>query len=153
MQVNLFSGAIYIQQTLGWNIYLSIIILLAVTSICTITGGLTAVIYTETAQSLIMIIGSGTVAVKGIIEIGGFGNLYSKYMNAIPTLIPANMSECARPKDDSFLMLRSLNDPDMPWLGFIMGQTPASIWYWCADQMVLFEGQISIQRVSLWILE
>lgn len=117
--------------------YLSICILLAVTSLCTITGGLTAVIYTETAQSLIMIIGSGTVAIKGLIEIGGFDNLYSKYMAAIPSIIPANMSECARPKDDSFLMLRSLDDPDMPWLGFLLGQTPASIWYWCADQMMV----------------
>ena len=54
-------------------------------------------------------------------------------------------------------MLRPLSDPDMPWLGFIMGQTPASIWYfcivvrqitisimlyfviryWCADQMMV----------------
>ncbi len=35
-QVNLYSGAIFIQQALGWNIYLSIFALLAMTSICTI---------------------------------------------------------------------------------------------------------------------
>ena len=84
--------------------------------------------YTETAQSLIMIIGSGTLAVMGLIEIGGFSQLYEKYMQAIPESIPDNMTECAQPKEDSFLMLRPLNDPDMPWLGFILGQTPASIW-------------------------
>ncbi|CAH8523458.1 unnamed protein product [Schistosoma bovis] len=25
----------------------------------------------------------------------------------------------------------------MPWLGFLLGQTPASIWYWCTDQMMV----------------
>ena len=25
----------------------------------------------------------------------------------------------------------------MPWPGFFFGQTPASIWYWCADQMMV----------------
>lgn len=137
ISVNLFSGAIFIQQTIGWNLYLSIVILLAVTSICTITGGLTAVMFTETAQALIMILGAGTVSVMGLIEIGGFGNLYSKYMQAVPSKVPPNMTQCAQPKNDSFLMLRSLSDHDLPWLGFLMGQTPASIWYWCADQMMV----------------
>ena len=26
---------------------------------------------------------------------------------------------------------------DMPWPGFLLGQTPASIWYWCADQIMV----------------
>lgn len=28
-------------------------------------------------------------------------------------------------------------DEDIPWPGFILGQTPASIWYWCADQVIV----------------
>lgn len=85
--------------------------------------------YTETAQSVIMIIGSGTVAVLSLREIGGIQNLYTKYMNAIPSSIPfPNLTECATPKPASFQLLRSLDDTEMPWLGFILGQTPASIW-------------------------
>lgn len=86
--------------------------------------------YTETAQSLIMIIGSGTLSVMGLVKIGGLSQLYPKYMASIPQPIPTspNMTECALPKENSFLLLRSLDDSDMPWLGFIMGQTPASIW-------------------------
>lgn len=86
--------------------------------------------FTETAQALIMILGAGTVSVMGIIEIGGLGNLYSKYMAAVPSSVPPNMTACSQPKDDSFLMMRSLSDNDLPWLGFLLGQTPASIWYW-----------------------
>lgn len=44
-------------------------------------------------------------------------------------------SSCGRPRDDSFVMLRDPVNSDMPWAGFIFGQTIASIWYWCADQV------------------
>lgn len=66
---------------------------------------------------------------KGLNEVGGVGQLVEKYLKAIPSSIPLNKTECAVPKENSFQMLRSLDDSDIPWLGFIMGQTPASIWY------------------------
>lgn len=34
-------------------------------------------------------------------------------------------------------MLRPGDDPDYPWAGFILGQTPSSVWYWAADQMMV----------------
>ena len=37
-QVGLYAGALFIQQSVGWNLYLSIFGLLALTGICTITG-------------------------------------------------------------------------------------------------------------------
>lgn len=33
-----------------------------------------------------------------------------------------------QPKPHSLKLLRGVRDPDLPWLGFILGQTPASIW-------------------------
>ncbi|KAK4469014.1 hypothetical protein MN116_000159, partial [Schistosoma mekongi] len=44
---------------------------------------------------------------------------------------------CSLPSPNAFILLRGITDPDMPWLGFLLGQTPASIWYWCADQMMV----------------
>lgn len=35
----MFSGAVFIQQALGWNIYASVIALLVITMIYTVTGG------------------------------------------------------------------------------------------------------------------
>ena len=46
-------------------------------------------------------------------------------------------SSCGWPREDSFVMLRDPVNSDMPWAGFIFGQTIASIWYWCADQVCL----------------
>ena len=61
-KADLFSGAIFIKQALGLEgdagLYLSILILLAIATIFTITGGLTAVIWTDFAQTIIMLIGA-----------------------------------------------------------------------------------------------
>ena len=53
-QVNLYSGALFIKIALGWDLYYSVLLILVMTALCTITGGLEAVIYTETIQSLII---------------------------------------------------------------------------------------------------
>ncbi|PIO37519.1 hypothetical protein AB205_0093060, partial [Aquarana catesbeiana] len=58
ISTDLFSGALFIQVSLGWNIYLSTVLLLVVTAIYTVAGGLTAVIYTDTLQTVIMVVGS-----------------------------------------------------------------------------------------------
>lgn len=38
-EVDMFSGAVFIQQALGWNIYASVIALLGITMVYTVTGG------------------------------------------------------------------------------------------------------------------
>eukprot|EP00069_Balaena_mysticetus_P014634 bmy_01571T0 len=55
---DIFSGAIFITLALGLDLYLEIFILLAITAIYTTTGGLASVIYTDTLQMIIMLIGS-----------------------------------------------------------------------------------------------
>ena len=77
------------------------------------------------------------------IEIGGIANLYRRYLNAVPTIMNddqfRNMTNiwlnqtnssatCGKPTMKSFQMLRSITDPDLPWLGFFLGHTPNTIW-------------------------
>lgn len=40
LQTDIFSGALFIQIALGWDLYLSTVILLVVTAVYTIAGGL-----------------------------------------------------------------------------------------------------------------
>uniref|UniRef100_A0A671RD20 Sodium/glucose cotransporter 1 n=1 Tax=Sinocyclocheilus anshuiensis TaxID=1608454 RepID=A0A671RD20_9TELE len=58
ISADMFAGAIFINQALGLNIYLAVIILLLITALYTVTGGLAAVIYTDTLQTIIMVVGS-----------------------------------------------------------------------------------------------
>ena len=50
---------------------------------------------------------------------------------------PDTGAACGLPRGDAWTILREPATSDMPWPGFLLGQTPASIWYWCADQMMV----------------
>ena len=58
ISADLYAGALFIQQAMYISIYPAAIILLAVAALFTIMGGLTAVIWTDFAQVVIMIIGA-----------------------------------------------------------------------------------------------
>nr|XP_056714118.1 sodium/myo-inositol cotransporter [Euleptes europaea] len=145
LSVDLYSGALFIQESLGWNLYLSVILLIGMTALLTVTGGLVAVIYTDTLQALLMIIGALTLMVISITEVGGFEEVKRRYMLASPNITSimltynlSNTNSChVDPKPDSLKMLREPTDEDVPWPGFLLGQTPASVWYWCADQVIV----------------
>ncbi|XP_015283789.1 PREDICTED: sodium/myo-inositol cotransporter [Gekko japonicus] len=145
LSVDLYSGALFIQESLGWNLYLSVTLLIGMTAVLTVTGGLVAVIYTDTVQALLMIIGALTLMVISITEVGGFEEVKRRYMLASPNITAimltynlSNTNSChVDPKPDALKMLREPTDEDVPWPGFLFGQTPASVWYWCADQVIV----------------
>ncbi|XP_066131859.1 sodium/glucose cotransporter 2 isoform X2 [Saccopteryx bilineata] len=58
ISVDMFSGAVFIQQALGWNIYASVIALLGITMVYTVTGGLAALMYTDTVQTFVILGGA-----------------------------------------------------------------------------------------------
>lgn len=72
LSVDLYAGALFIQESLGWNLYLSIILLIAMTALMTVTGGLVAVIYTDTVQAFLMIGGALTLTCFSLYRVGGF---------------------------------------------------------------------------------
>ncbi|XP_038657538.1 sodium/myo-inositol cotransporter-like isoform X1 [Scyliorhinus canicula] len=145
LSVDLYAGALFIRASLGWDLYLSIIILIGLTAVLTVTGGLVAVIYTDVLQAILMIGGALTLMIVGMVKVGGFEELKRRYMLASPNvtavLASFNLSSTntcrIHPKEDSLKMLREPTDEDIPWPGFLLGQTPTSIWYWCADQVIV----------------
>jgi len=140
ISVDLYSGAIFIQQALQWNLYLSILAILCLTIICTVGGGLAAVIYIDVVQVAIMLGGSSILLYLGLERVGGWTQLQHQYMLAVPNVTfvsPRDNSTCGLPRQDAWQILREPLHSDMPWPGFLFGQTPASIWYWCADQMMV----------------
>lgn len=72
LSVDLYAGALFIQESLGWNLYLSIILLIAMTALLTVTGGLAAVIYTDTIQAFLMIGGALCLTGISLFKVGGF---------------------------------------------------------------------------------
>ncbi|KAM7369081.1 hypothetical protein PAMP_013378 [Pampus punctatissimus] len=137
ISADMFSGAIFINQALGLNIYLAVVILLLITALYTVTGGLAAVIYTDTLQTIIMVVGSFILMGFAFNEVGGYEKFHERYMNAIPSMT-ANISEsCYEPRPDSFHIFRNAITGDLPWPGLVFGLTIQATWYWCTDQVIV----------------
>ncbi|XP_035312859.1 sodium/glucose cotransporter 1 isoform X2 [Cricetulus griseus] len=141
ISADIFSGAIFINLALGLDIYLAIIILLAITALYTITGGLAAVIYTDALQTAIMMVGSIILTAFAFNEVGGYEAFMEKYMKAIPSMVSdGNLTikeECYTPKADSFHIFRDPLTGDIPWPGLIFGLSILALWYWCTDQVIV----------------
>ncbi|XP_048354443.1 sodium/glucose cotransporter 4 isoform X2 [Sphaerodactylus townsendi] len=145
ISTDIFSGALFIKISLGWNLYLSTVILLVVTAIYTIAGGLSAVIYTDALQTVIMVLGALVLMFIGFEKVGWYEGLQEKYSRAIPSIIVPNTT-CHLPRQDAFHMLRDPVSGDIPWPGLIFGLSVLALWCWCTDQVIV---QRSLSAKSL----
>ncbi|NWX39227.1 SC5AA protein, partial [Steatornis caripensis] len=144
-QTDLYSGALFVQVCLGWDLYLSTVLMLVVTGLYTIAGGLAAVIYTDALQTLIMVLGAIVLAVKAFNEIGGYPNLEEAYLKAVPSKIVPNTT-CHLPRADAMHLFRDPVSGDLPWTGMTFGLSIMAAWYWCTDQVIV---QRSLSAKSL----
>ncbi|NXB74386.1 SC5A9 protein, partial [Donacobius atricapilla] len=146
ISADIFAGALFIQISLGWNLYLSTVLLLAVTAVYTIVGGLTAVIYTDLLQTIIMVVGAFVLMFIGFEKVGWYEGLQEKYSTAIPKITVPNTT-CHLPRADAFNVLRDPITGDLPWPGLMFGLTVVAVWCWCTDQ-VMVQRALSAKNLS-----
>uniref|UniRef100_A0A8C0SKE9 Sodium/mannose cotransporter SLC5A10 n=1 Tax=Canis lupus familiaris TaxID=9615 RepID=A0A8C0SKE9_CANLF len=146
ISTDIFSGALFVQMALGWNLYLSTVVLLVVTAVYTIAGGLTAVIYTDALQTVIMVGGALVLMFLGFQEVGWYPGLEQRYRQAIPNATVPNTT-CHLPRADAFHMLRDPVNGDIPWPGLIFGLTVLATWCWCTDQVIV-QRSLSAKNLS-----
>ncbi|XP_004612896.2 sodium/mannose cotransporter SLC5A10 [Sorex araneus] len=136
ISIDLYAGALFVHICLGWSFYLSTSLMLIVTALYTIAGGLAAVIYTDALQTLIMVVGAVILAVKAFDRIGGYEQLAEAYARAVPSRTIANTT-CHLPRADAMHMFRDPHTGDLPWTGMTFGLTIMATWYWCTDQVIV----------------
>lgn len=137
--VDLFSGSIFIKTVLNWNLYESIGLQLAVAAISTLGGGLTAVMWTDTMQVMLLVSGAVIVMFLSFGKVGGYYGMVDLFFRAIPSqnATVAGVQACAAlPKPYSMHLLRPL-DSELPWTGMTFGIIGNAIWYWCCDQVIV----------------
>jgi len=117
--VTIFAGALVFNSFLGIDFWTGAIILVVITGIYTILGGLHTVMYTEAIQAFVLMFGSAILLFIGLHEVGGWHNL----LNSVPK--------------EKLNMFRPLSDPDFPWLGITLAAPIVGIWYWCTDQHIV----------------
>lgn len=117
--VTIFAGALVFNQFLGVDFWTGAVILVLVTGVYTILGGLHAVMYTEAIQAIVLLSGSFLLMVFGLREVGGWDNL----MQSLPK--------------EKLNMFLPLSDPEFPWLGILFASPIVGVWYWCTDQHIV----------------
>ncbi|KAK0131794.1 Sodium/glucose cotransporter 1 [Merluccius polli] len=137
ISADLFSGAIFINQALKLNIYVAVVALLLITALYTVTGGLAAVIYTDTLQTVIMVVGSFILMGFAFNKVGSYDNFVQLYMESVPNITGNISSTCYEPRPDSFHIFRDAITGDLPWPGLVFGLTIQATWYWCTDQVIV----------------
>ncbi|PAA76206.1 hypothetical protein BOX15_Mlig000804g2 [Macrostomum lignano] len=134
----LYGGVLILQQALLIdNKYLALLGLLAVTTLYTILGGLSAVIYTDALQGVIVVIGAFILTGFSLNAVGSYENMENLYFRSIANETLLGNSTCGLADPDAFKMMRPITDPEYPWLGISLGAFILSGWYFCTDQVLV----------------
>ncbi len=91
------------------------------TGLYTVAGGLRAVLYTDSVQALVLILGSAAITWFGLGQLGGWSEL----------------REFAATSVADYALWRPLSDPEFPWLGILIASPIVGVWYWCTDQYIV----------------
>ena len=122
VSVTIYAGGIVVSELLGIPFWYGAIGVVVFTGIYTVIGGMKAVIYTETLQAIVLILGSVIITYLGLQEVGGWNELRNIVIAESP---------------NHFNMWRPMTDPDFPWTGLLFGGTIVGVWYWCTDQYIV----------------
>jgi SSS family solute:Na+ symporter len=116
------------------------ILVIVLTGLYTIFGGMRAVAYTEALQTIIFILGSALVTFFGLKALGGWGELRaiagSEMFNLWRPLVPAGIESTWAPVREAGRMAWYFND-SYPWLGMLFCAPIIGLWYWTTDQYIV----------------
>ena len=119
ISVTIYAGGVVVAALLGIDFWTGAIATVVLTGIYTVLGGMRAVVYTETLQAVLLILGAAVLTYIGLDKVGGW----------------SSMQETLGP--EYFNMWRPATDPDFPWPSLLITSTIVGIWYWCTDQYIV----------------
>jgi SSS family solute:Na+ symporter len=120
--------------------WLGSILVVVLTGLYTIMGGMRAVAYTEALQTFILILGSILLTIFGLHALGGWSVLRdiagSEMFNLWKPLVPAGIEGTWAPVKEAGKMAWYFND-NYPWLGMLFCAPIIGLWYWTTDQYIV----------------
>lgn len=119
ISVMLYAGGFLLNQLLGWDIYTTALIIVLLTGVYTVAGGLYSVVKTQIFHTVMIVVSGVLITIIGLSEVGGISGLRAK--------LPP----------EYFELFKSAGDPDLPWTGILLGAPILGFWYWCTDQYIV----------------
>lgn len=116
----LYAGALVIKMIFPEvELWQSILALAIMSGLYTVAGGLTAVVYTDTIQAILLIIGSIIITILAFIKIGSW--------EAVTAITPPEHFQIIKSADDAFL----------PWPGLFTGVFLLGFYFWATNQFIV----------------
>ena len=108
------------------------------TGIYTMLGGLLAVVWTESVQTILLLVGAVVITVVGYVKVGGWSELaHTLASNPHPLAIVPG-SNVTWGTGNFLNMARNSGDPSgLAWYSILLGYPVLGIWYWCCDQTIV----------------
>lgn len=115
----LFAGAFVLSELFGIDLLLAATVLALITGFYTAAGGLSAVVYTDIIQAVILLIGTTCIALLAYQKTGPWSEIVAN--------TPSELLSVVRP----------IGDETMPWTGLLIGVPILGFYFWCTNQFIV----------------
>ena len=122
------------------------ILVIVLTGLYTMIGGMRAVAYNDAVQVVVLICGSATLTIYGLIKLGGWHELRAicgpEMFNLWKPIIPVGQIATWAPvlekaADGHIVKQAWYFNGAFPWLGMVICAPVIGLWYWCTDQYIV----------------
>jgi solute:Na+ symporter, SSS family len=128
------------------SFWLGSVLVIVLTGLYTILGGMRAVAYNDAVQVFVLILGSAILTIYGLTKLGGWNALRticgSDMFNLWKPLIPHGVAGTWAPvlvKNAAGAVVKQAwyFNGYYPWLGMLFCAPIIGLWYWCTDQYIV----------------
>jgi SSS family solute:Na+ symporter len=128
------------------SFWIGSVLVIALTGLYTALGGMRAVAYNDAVQVLILILGSASLTLYGLHELGGWSELRhwcgSDMFNLWKPLIPHGVQGTWSPVLETNAAGQVVKEAwyfngYFPWIGMLFCAPIIGLWYWCTDQYIV----------------
>jgi solute:Na+ symporter, SSS family len=137
---------IVLHGTVIDSFWIGSVLVILLTGLYTMLGGMRAVAYNDAVQVVVLILGSALLTLYGLRELGGWHKLReicgSDMFNLWKPMVPAGVASTWAPvleKDSAGNVVREAwyFNGQFPWLGMAICAPVIGLWYWCTDQYIV----------------
>src|SRR5215471_13118842 len=128
------------------SFWIGSVAVIALTGLYTALGGMRAVAYNDAVQVTVLILGSASLTIYGLIKLGGWHELKnlcgSDMFNLWKPMVPPGVESTWRPvwekaADGHTIRQAWYFNQNFPWLGMAICAPVIGLWYWCTDQYIV----------------
>jgi SSS family solute:Na+ symporter len=128
------------------SFWIGSILVIVLTGLYTVLGGMRAVAYNDAFQAIVLIVGSGLLTVYGLIKLGGWhelrqicgSDMFNLWKPLIPPGVEGTWAPVVQKAADGHIVKQAWYfNGYYPWLGMLFCAPIIGLWYWCTDQYII----------------